>query len=450
MNIAIIGAGYVGLVTGVSLANLGHKVICIDSDHSKVSRIEKGISPIFEPGIEEGLKKVIGMGLFRASTLLEEAVLESDITIIAVGTPTVNNKINLSQVRKASAQVGKVLAKLKKYHIVAVKSTVLPGVTEEIIKPILEKYSKKKTGELGFVMNPEFLREGSALDDALHPDRIIIGQFDEKSGREFAKIYAKVSTPIIFTNLATAELTKYAANALFATLISYSNEVARIAESIDKVDAQDVWRGVHLDKRLSPFSEGTRIKPGILSYILSGCGFGGSCFPKDIKALLGFAQKKGIQAQLIKSVIDINSTQPYQVLLLLKKALGKNLKDKKIAVLGLTFKPNTDDIRESPAFPIIEELIAGGAKVYGHDPMAYKKILPPQLATIAISLVDTVEEAIKNAHAVIVITAWKEYAKLTPRIFKKHMSQPVVIDARRIYDKYSFLHAGIIYKGIGL
>ena len=433
MNIAIVGAGYVGLVTGISLANLGHKVVCIDSDQSKVSMIIKGISPIFEPGIKKGLKNVIRMGLFRSSTSVKEAVLESDITIIAVGTPTVNSKIDLSQIKKASVQIGKALAKVKKYHIVAVKSTVLPGVTEEIVKPILERYSKKRAGEFGLIMNPEFLREGSALDDALHPDRIIIGQIDEKSGREFAKIYRNVSTPVIFTNLPTAEMTKYAANTLLATLISYSNEIARISQNIDKVDVLDIWKGVHLDRRLNP---------QISSYIFSGCGFGGSCLPKDTKALLSFTRKRGIRAQLIKSVIDINNTQPHQVLLLLKSVLGKNLKNKKIAVLGLAFKPNTDDIRDSVAFPIIEELLSEGARVICHDPMA-------RLNNPSVVLGSTIKETIKNADAVIIVTAWEHYRKLTPNFFKKHMKQPVVVDGRRIYDKHSFLNAGIIYKGIG-
>lgn len=451
MNISIVGAGYVGLVTGLSLASLGHKVICIDNNKNKVSKINKDEAPFYEPGIDELLKKTLSKKTFRATEDLEKSVLESDVTIIAVGTPTVNNNIDLSFIKKVSMQIGKALKKAEKYHVVAVKSTVLPGVTEGVVAPMLEKYSRKLAGSsFGLCMNPEFLREGSALEDAMQPDRIVIGQIDAKSGREFAKIYAKLSAPKIFTNLPTAEMIKYAANGLLATLISYSNEIARISESTDKVDALDVWKGVHLDRRLSPFSGGARIKPGILNYILSGCGFGGSCLPKDIKALVSFARGIGVKTQLLKSVININKTQPHQVLLLVKATLGENLKDKKIAVLGLTFKPNTDDIRHSPAFPIIEELLSEGAKVIGHDPMAYKKNVPQKLISLSIPLVSTVKEAIKNAHAAIVATAWEEYAKLNPQLFKKYMKQPVVIDARRIYDKSSFLKNGIIYKGIGL
>ncbi len=441
MKITIVGTGYVGLVTGISLAAVGNKVSCIDNDKNKVSMINKGQSPFYETGMDKYLKKVLKSGNLSATENLEKAVLDSDVVIIAVGTPTVDNKIDLSFIKKVSEQIGKALANSKKYQVVAVKSTVLPGVTEEVVKLIIEKFSKKKIGEFGLCMNPEFLREGSAIEDALNPDRIVIGQIDDKSGREFAKIYSGFKTEKIFTNLWTAELTKYAANSLFATLISFSNEIARIAESTGKVDVLDVWKGVHLDKRLSPMNEGSRIKPGVLSYILSGCGFGGSCFPKDIKALATFAEDQGIEASLLKNVIDINRTQPHRVILLLKNALGKNLKGKQVAVLGLTFKPDTDDTRESPALLIIEELLSEGAKVIFHDPMARRD---------DIQRADTVEDALKNADAVIVVTSWDEYIKLTPQFFKKNMKQPIVIDARRIYDKQLFLDAGIIYKGIGL
>lgn len=451
MKISIVGTGYVGLVTGLSLAVLGHKVICVDNDQNKISKINKGHSPFYEPGMDKLLKKDVAKKSLQVTDNLERSILESSVTIIAVGTPTTNNKIDLSYIETATKQIGKALAKSKKYHVIAVKSTVLPGVTEDFVKPILEKYSKKKVGNnFGLCMNPEFLREGSAIEDALHPDRIVIGQIDEKSGKEFAKIYSKVSVPKIFTNLWTAELTKYAANSLFATLISFSNEISRIAESTNKVDVLDIWKGVHLDKRLIPYVGKKQIRPGVLSYIFSGCGFGGSCFPKDVKALASFAKQNNIDAKLIESVIDINKTQPHRLIMHLKKALGNNLKDKKIAVLGLTFKPKTDDIRESAAFPVIEKLISEGAKVVGHDPMAYKKNTPKQLANLNIVLAKTVDEAVKNAEAAIVVTGWNEYIKLTPKFFKQNMKQAIVIDGRRIYDKNSFISKGVIYKGIGL
>lgn len=450
MRIAIVGTGYVGLVTGISLTELGHKVICVDSDKDKVLTIQNGKPPFFEPGIEESLGKAIKNRSIFATDDLEKAILGSDTTIITVGTPTVNNKIDLSAIKKASVQIGKALRKTNKYHVVVVKSTVLPGVTQEVIKPIIENYSGKLAGEFGLCMSPEFLREGSALEDALRPDRIIVGQFDYKSGTEFAKIYTKVSVPKIFTNLSTAEMIKYAANALLATLISFSNEVARISENISNMDVVDVWKGVHMDKRLSPNYEKELIKPGILSYIFSGCGFGGSCLPKDIQALASFADELGVEVELIKSVININRTQPHRIILLLKKVLGQNLKNKKIAILGLTFKSNTDDIRESKAFPIIEELLSENVKVICHDPMAYKKNLPTQIADLPITLANTAHEAIKNSDAAVIVTAWEEYVKLTPRFFKQNMKQAIIVDGRRIYDKNSFINAGVIYKGIGL
>lgn len=432
MKIAIVGTGYVGLVTGVSLARLGHKVICIDNDINKVKKVNQGKSPFYEPGVDELLKKVLGNKNLRATYDLEKSILESEVTIITVGTPTVKHKIDLSFIKNVAEQVGKALTKSKKYHVIAVKSTVLPGVTEEIIKPILENSSGKRVGEFGLVTNPEFLREGSALEDAIHPDRIIIGQFDDKSGREFAKIYKKLLAPKIFTTLQTAEMIKYAANTLLATLISYSNEIARIAERIDEVDVVDVWKGLHLDRRLNP---------QIASYIFSGCGFGGSCLPKDTKALASFAKSIGVQTKLLSSVIDINRTQPHQIILLLKNALGENLKGKKITILGLAFKPNTDDTRESPAFPLIEELLLENAKVICHDPKAYVKNS---------SQAKTLQEALRNADAAIIVTAWDQYSKLSPKFFKKYMKQPIVVDGRRIYDKHSFLTAGVVYKGIGL
>ena len=449
-KITIMGTGYVGLVTGVSLARLGHKVICVGRNKDKIEAINNGKSPFFEPGLDNLLVKLTKKGLLVATNNLKESVISSDFTIIAVGTPTVNNKIDLSEIREASKQIGEALGYIRKYHVVIIKSTVIPGTSENVVKPILEEYSSKNVGkDFGLCMNPEFLREGNALDDALDPDRIVIGQYDDKSGKEFAKIYKKYRCPIIFTNLKTAEMTKYASNALFATLISFSNEIARVSEKATGVDVLDVWKGVHLDRRLSPVIGKTRIRPGMLSYILSGCGYGGSCFPKDTKALANFADELQEEAKLVKNVIEINSTQPHRLIILLKDALSE-IKNKRIAVLGLSFKPNTDDLRESAAFPVIEELLSGGAKVICHDPQVYKKNIPEKLKSLPIVLVKTAKEAIMDSDAVLIITSWDEYIKLTPQSFKQYMKTPIIIDGRRIYNKEKFKKAGIIYKGIGL
>ena len=248
----------------------------------------------------------------------------------------------------------------------------------------------------------------------------------------------------------TSELIKYTSNSLFATLISFSNEISRIAESTNKIDVLDVWKGVHLDKRLSPRFGKTQLKPGVLNYILSGCGFGGSCFPKDVQALASYANSQGVDAKILNSVLDINKTQPSRMILHLKKALGEKLKDKKIAVLGLAFKANSDDIRESASLPIIEELISEGAKVLCHDPFVYKKSIPKKLKNLPIKLASSIKEAIRKADAALIITAWEEYIKLSPDFFKKNMRNAIVIDGRRIYDKAEFAKAGVIYRGIGL
>lgn len=448
MKIAIVGTGYVGLVTGVSLAALGHDVWCVGRNRDKIAAINAGQSPFYEPGLEALLNRVLLKKLLHAADDIGESINNADVIIIAVGTPTVRGKIDLSSVKQVSKQIGEALKKSKKYHLVVVKSTVVPTTTEKIIKPLLEKYAQKKVGEFGLCMNPEFLREGSALEDALYPDRIIIGQYDKKSGRKFSKLYAKLSCPKIFTNLATAEMIKYAANSLFATLISFSNEIARISEATERVDVVDVWKGVHLDKRLNPIVGRRRISPGILRYIFSGCGYGGSCFPKDTKALVHYARGLHINPQILKSVIDVNQAQPERILLLLKETIGK-LEGKKIAVLGLSFKPNTDDLRESPALYLIDLLLGQKATVSCHDPVAYKNGRNAELKSLPIVLSNTAEESLKDADAAVLMTAWDEYKKLTPAIFKRALKRSVVVDGRRVFSKEQFIKAGIVYKGIG-
>lgn len=440
MKIAVIGTGYVGLVTGASLAFLGHKVICVGRDRRKIQKINEGVSPFYEPGLDKLLSKALSEKLLKATDDFKRAVSDADVIIIAVGTPTVKDEIDLSAIKTVSKQIGEGLKNCKKYQVIVVKSTVVPTTTERVIKPILEKYSGKKAGSFGLCMSPEFLREGNAVEDATNPDRIVIGEYDEKSGKKFAEIYNNVLCPKVFTNLATAEMTKYAANALFATLISYSNEIARICEAVKGIDAVDVWKGVHLDSRLNP---------KISHYIFSGCGYGGSCFPKDTKALYAYAKSIGANAELIKSVININDTQPIRMITILRKVLG-TLKNKKIAVLGLSFKPNTDDLRESPSIPVIKMLLENGAIVVCHDPMVNSLKQKSELYDMNITLEKSVEEALKNADGALVMTAWDDYRKITPEFFKKIMKSPIVIDGRRIYEKNKFLSAGITYKGVGL
>lgn len=450
MNITIIGTGYVGLVTGAALAALGHKVVCVGREKGKIEKINRGTPPFYEPGFGELLKNVQKKKLLSATDNLENAVLDADVIMIAVGTPTSNDRIDLSQVRTVTKQIGEALTKSKTYQVVVVKSTVVPTTTEKVVLPLLEKYSKKKAGRgFGLCMNPEFLREGNAVYDALNPDRIVIGQYDGESGLYFAKVFKGVKTTILFTNLQTAELVKYTANSLLATLISFSNEVARIADNIAGVDVMDVWKGVHLDGRFSPMVDGKRITPGMLSYVLSGCGYGGSCLPKDTKALFSFAEGLKVETPILAGVVTINTTQPARMIDLLRLVLS-DLKGKRVALLGLAFKPNTDDIRESPALTLIHLLKNAGVIVVCHDPMAYKEREPLELQQLGVVLAETAQEALINADAAMLVTAWDEYKKLTPGLFKQTMKTPILIDGRRMYNKNFFKKEGIVYKGIGL
>lgn len=449
MNVTIIGTGYVGLVTGVALSHVGHKVTCVGRNKEKIDEINVGIAPFYEPGLEALLKKMRLGAFLQASIEFEKSVLISDVIIIAVGTPTIGNKIDLTSIKKVAIHIGKSLSKDKKYRLIIVKSTVLPTVTEKVVRPLIEKYSKKNIGEFGLCMNPEFLREGNAVEDAIHPDRIVIGAFDEKSGKMARKLYKAFDCPKVITSLSTAEMIKYAANSLFATMISFSNEIANICSSIEGVDVQDVWKGVHLDSRLSPKVPKGRITPGMLSYIQSGCGYGGSCFPKDVKALSHFAKEQKVSHEILKSVISVNESQPKQIISLLLQAIG-SAKNKKIAILGLAFKPNTDDLRESPSLIVISELLQRGARVVAHDPVVYSKGKRKELEAFDISYVQTYEEALKKSDAVIVMTSWDEYIQISPSEFIKEMKSAVVIDGRRIYNKEQFIHKGIIYKGVGL
>ncbi len=446
MKISIIGTGYVGLVTGTCLAEIGHDITCIDILKEKVDAINQGKTPIYEPGLEELIKKNLQEKRLRATLELKQAVIESEVTFICVGTPPkTNGESDLSFIQKAAEDVGTALAGKKTYHVVIIKSTVPPGTSRSII-PIIEKASGKKTGEgFGVCMNPEFLREGCAVKDFIEPDRIVIGQLDAKSGDVVSKIYSSFKVPVIRPNLETAEMIKYTSNSLLSTLISFSNEIGNICELIEGVDVNVVLEAVHLDKRLSPIVEGKTIKPPITSYLKAGCGFGGSCFPKDVSAIVAFAEKNGYAPQLLASVMKINKERPKQMLELLKREL-KDLKGRKIAVLGLAFKPDTDDMRESPAIPLINLLLQENASVTSYDPQAIENA--KKIWGNTISYAASAQDAIKGADACVLVTCWKEFVEISPETFARLLRNPLLIDGRRIYDpkKYSRV---LRYAGIG-
>lgn len=451
MKISIIGTGYVGLVTGVCLAVKGHQVTCIDKNQKIVDKINHMETPIYEPGLQELLKQVITSGNLVATTELREHVLNSELSIIAVGTPFGNGEIDLTYIKNSSREIGTILKEKTGYHVVCVKSTVVPTTTDTFVMDILETSSGKKAGEFGLTMNPEFLREGKAVEDFMFPDRIVIGAYDNKSFGKMKEVYENLfDAPIIQVNLRTAEMIKYAANALLATLISYSNEIATICEVTGGIDVKEVLEGVTLDKRFNPRIDNKLVHPEMNKYLQAGCGFGGSCFPKDVKALISFSMEKGYIPSIINAVINVNNVQSLRLLQRLEEKLGK-LEDKKIAVLGLAFKPDTDDVRESPSITIIQELLYKGARVYGVDPIAIEnmnKVIPQDLKKVLYT--KDYKKALQDADAAIVVTSWPEYMEIPYEDYVNLMKNPLVIDGRRVLDKDLLQAMGVSYIGVGL
>ena len=445
MRISVVGTGYVGLVSGTCLAELGHTVVCIDIDLDKVEKISAGIPPIHERGLSELLRRNVESRL-SATTDLRSAVLDSDVTLIAVGTPFDGTAIDLRFVREASRQVGAALRDKPSYHAVVVKSTVVPGTTDEVVLPALEETSGKRAGaDFGVGMNPEFLREGEAVEDFMHPDRIVLGGMDDRTHRVLAELYSVFpAVDLLKTSNKTAEMIKYTANSLLATMISFSNEIGNLCATFGDVDVVEVMRGVHLDKRLTPIMpDGSRIVPAFTTYLEAGCGFGGSCFPKDVRALIAEADRVGSPTKLLSAVMDVNERQPQQVLRLLDKHFA-SLIGVRLAVLGLAFKPDTDDIRESPAIPVIKSLLARGALVTAYDPVARREA-ERVLGNGEVTYSDELSQAIEGAEVVLLMTRWKEFECL-PDLLAAADPPPLLVDGRRMLDKSRIAR----YEGIGL
>lgn len=447
MKVSVIGTGYVGLVSGVCLAEKGHDVVCVDVDAGKVDRINRGEAPIHERGLDDLLRRNVGVRL-RATTDLRTAVLESDVSLIAVGTPFDGERIDLRYVREAAAQIGAALREKDAYHVVVVKSTVVPGTTDGVVLPILEASSGKSAGaEFGVGMNPEFLREGEAVDDFLHPDRLVLGGVDERTRDVLQAMYAPFAdVPVVRTGNRTAEMIKYAANSLFATLISFSNEIANLCAALGGADVVDVMRGVHLDRRLTPVLEdGTRVVPGFTTYLEAGCGFGGSCFPKDVKALVAHGRAAGLPMDVLDAVVRANDRQPERVMALLDRNFA-SLDGVRVAVLGLAFKPHTDDVRESPSLPVVRALRSRGATVTAYDPVAMgeaERHLGESGA--GVTWCHDMDAAVRDVDAIAVMTRWAEFEALPDMLAGVH-PQPVVVDGRRMLDRTRIAR----YEGIGL
>jgi len=439
-SISVVGMGYVGLSTAVTFAKKGYHVIASTHDSDKVAMINEGTAPFYEPELHEALKEVVKKKMLRVTLDTEEAILSTDITFITVGTPSKpDGSIDLQYIENSVYEIGEALRKKETYHLIVVKSTVLPGTTEKIVKPIIEKRSGKNCGvEFGLCMNPEFLREGSALQDTLNPDRVVIGEYDKKSGdileSLYRDFYVEKVPPIIRTNLATAELIKYASNAFLASKISFINFIANLCQKIPGADVKTVAEGMGLDKRIGPL------------FLNAGLGYGGSCFPKDVKALIAHSKSLGCDPSLLEAVEKINESQPYKAIELCKTFLG-DLKDKKIAILGLAFKPNTDDMREARSIPIINQLLKEGAKITAYDPAAIenaKSIFKNKIVYASSAI-----KCIKGADCCILVTEWEEFKKLKSEDFVENMKQPILIDGRRIYNPEEFSKK-IKFAAIGL
>ena len=444
MKVSIIGTGYVGLVTGACLAEKGHEVACVDVDAAKVDRINRGESPIFEPGLDELLAANIGKRL-KATLDARRAIIDSDITLIAVGTPFDGQRIDLTYVKECARIIGKALSEKTGYHLVVVKSTVVPGTTDGVVRPILEEASGKKAGrDFGVGMNPEFLTEGEAIGDFMDPDRIVVGGIDAKSQDLLEALYKPFEgAPRLRTNNGTAEMIKYASNAMLATLISFSNELANLGASLGGVDSVEVMKGLHLSRYLNPvLADGTRITPAVNSFLMAGCGFGGSCLPKDVSALIAHGKSSGVPMNLLQAVIDVNARQPAEIFRLLGKHF-LSLSGKRVTVLGLSFRPDTNDMRESPAIPVIRRLIEEKAVVRAYDPVAGEEAR--RIFKDGVGLCASLEESLQGAEAVVLITRWKEFAKV-PDLLARMPSPPVLVDGRRMLGKTSVPR----YEGIGL
>jgi UDPglucose 6-dehydrogenase len=412
MRISVVGGGYVGLVSSVCLSELGHSVTLIEIEQNKVASINSGQPTLHENGLDNLLSAHIGWNLM--ATTEYNSISESDITLICVGTPpTIDGRADLSMIVSASKSIGLALKESDKYSVVAVKSTVPPGTTENLVMPEVLIHSCRSPQEIGFAMNPEFLREGLAVQDFMSPDRIVIGSYDNRAGDFFEPVYDGLKAPRIRTSLAAAEMIKYTSNAFLATKISFSNEVGNICKRLG-IDVYEVMNGVGLDHRISPY------------FLNAGVGFGGSCFPKDVSALIKLAQEWGEDPALLKAVMNINECQPMRMIDLLERRVGQ-LQGKRIAVIGLAFKNDTDDIRESRAILVIKELLRRGAEVMAYDPMAneaMRRIFPEA------QYCSDPAEALLDADGCMIMTEWHQFETLDKEF--SLMKSRVIIEGRRI------------------
>ncbi len=429
MKVSIVGTGYVGLPAGAGFAKHGHDVTCVDIDEEKVRRINDGDCPIYEEGLPELLEEMVAAGKLRATTDIDEAVRNTDVTFIAVGTPKRDDgSIDLSYIKQAAEDAAHALGDTDGYHVFVVKSTVVPKTTEEVADIIAEVSGKEPGEEFGVCMNPEFLREGTALNDFLEPDRIVIGELDDRSGDTVAALYQDFDAPILRTSLRAAEMIKYASNSLLATKISFINELGNLCKDLG-IDTYEVADGVGLDHRLDR------------DFLDAGAGFGGSCFPKDVRALIHRGQEEGHDMAILQQVVDVNTRQKTRLVDRLEERIG-DLNGTEVAVLGLAFKPGTDDIRESPAIDIIRRLKEKGAAVHAYDPKAedqMREVHPD------VTYHDAYTDALDGVDAALLVTDWPEFNDITLAELKA-MNNMLVLEGRRFdYDLPDDVRDGIAW-----
>ncbi len=428
MKIAIIGSGYVGLVTGTCFAHLGNEVMCVDNDLKKLAMLKKGQVPIYEPGLEEMIRKNVKEKRLTFSSSIVQAVNHAEVLFICVNTPPKDNgEADLSYVEKVSEDIAK---HMKGYRLIVEKSTVPVQTGEWVQKTI--RQNRRSGVSFDVASNPEFLREGSAINDFIHPDRVVLGVQSKKAEKILRTLYEPLKAPILVTDIKSAELIKHASNSFLATKISFINAVSRICDSVG-ADIEQVAKGMGLDPRIGP------------SFLKAGIGFGGFCFPKDLSAFLRMSEKVGTRFELLNEVLAINEEQKRYFVQKIESNLW-NLKSKNIGVLGLAFKANTDDMRFAPSINIIEALQREGVKIRAYDPQAAEKA---RSIFTGIRYVKTPYEAARNADALLVLTEWGEFTNLDLKRLKRLMKQPVIFDGRNIFDPQELDRQGFRYFGMG-
>jgi UDPglucose 6-dehydrogenase len=429
MNICVVGTGYVGLVTGAVFADLGNDVVCVDNDQKKIEALRAGQMPIYEPGLEEMVVRNKDDGRLSFTTDLPGGVRQADVIFIAVGTPPKDTgETDLSHVEAVATQIGR---SMDRYKVVVNKSTVPVG-TGEFVREVITRHQPRPI-DFDVVSNPEFLREGSAIEDTLRPDRIVIGAPNQQVAMTLVELYAPLERPMIITDLPSAEVIKYASNAFLAAKISFINAIANICENAG-ADVSQVMKGMGLDSRIG------------MQFLQAGLGYGGSCFPKDVDSLIHTASRFGYDFKLLRSVVEINKERAAHLVDMMRKAMG-DLEDKTIAVLGLAFKPNTDDMREAKSLEVVRLLHAAGAQVRAYDPVAMDNAKP--LMPTGVTFCESAYEAAAGADGVALLTEWNEFKYLNLDRLRGLLRHRLIFDARNLYEPERMRRLGFEYYSIG-